>query len=123
MKPDLEQLAMDKLLCRTRVEVCSKNQISESTFYRLQREPEFAAILRETKNKLFSEARSVAQASCLEAVVVLRQIASDESAPPSARVSAAGRLIDMGQTSFEAEEIIDRLDQLERRIFNEKKTD
>jgi hypothetical protein len=120
MKQDREKIALDILLCRSIVEVCEKNGISESTCYRIQRENGFDSIMREQKNQLFAQARATAQAAGREAVDTLRVILVDTGAPASARVSAAGKLLDMGFAVFEQEEIVDRLTELERRLNCEK---
>lgn len=122
MKKDRDQLAISFLTCRTVGEVCTRHGISESTFYRIRKDPAFMAAVAEQKQILFHKSMMIAQAASLEAVEVLRQVAADITYPPSARVSAAGRILDMAQNAFDAEQLTERLNALERRLENAEKT-
>ena len=121
MIPDKARIALDLLLCRTNLEVCQRNQISETTLYRLKKEPEFQEIVSAQKRALFQDAMQKAQAYGAEAIEVLRDVATDATAPPSARVSAASKILELGSTMFDQEEITERITALERSLHAESK--
>lgn len=116
MKVDRDKLAIDFLTMRTVGEICKKHKISESTFYRIRREDGFMGVVKEQKDRMFLTTILTAQAASLEAMEALRDILADKDSPASARVSAAGRILDMAQDSFDAEAIIARVKQLEERL-------
>ncbi len=116
MKPDHDKIALDLLLCRTSQEVCERNGISQSTFFRLKKDTQFIDIVREKKKQLFHQTMMKAQAYSLDAVEVLREVSLDSCAPASARVSAAAKIIEIGQNVHDQEEIVERLDDIERRV-------
>ena len=120
MKPDVDTIALDTLICRTTDEVATKNGISVSALYRIRQGADFAEAVKRHKANLFRDAMNTAQASASDAVQTLRAIAADATAPASARVSAAGKLLDVGLSIYDQEEIIDRLISIERRIGDAK---
>lgn len=116
MKIDRKQLAVSMLTCRTIDEICQKHKISISTFYRIRQEPGFSEMVNKEKEKLYLQAMIIAQAATLEAIETLRNIHLDTKNPPSARVSAAGKIIETGQAAFDAAEIMERVAEVERRL-------
>jgi len=119
-KHNREKIALDLLLLPTNKEVCGANGISEATLYRIKREDGFSRILQETREKIFGEARDKAQAFSLEAMQVLYSVATDDEATPSSRVSAASKILELGQNVFEQDRIIERLESLEGRITGDE---
>ncbi len=115
MKPDVDKIALDTLICRTTDEVAGKNSISVSSLYRIRQGADFAEAVKRHKANLFRDAMNTAQASASDAVATLREIIGDGQAPASARVSAAGKLLDIGLSVYDQEEIVERLVALERR--------
>lgn len=121
-KYNREQIALDLLLCSSNLEVCKKNNISETTLYRLKKEDDFMEILNKQKEKLFSNTMTKAQAYSLEALEILMEIARDKEATHSSRVSASCKVIEFGQSMYDQEVIVKRLEEIERGL-NEKQKD
>ena len=115
-KYNREQIALDLLLCSSNIEVCKKNNISETTLYRLRKEEDFIKILNEHKERLFNNTINKAQAYSLEALEILMSIARDEETPQNTRVNASCKIIDYGQSMFDQETILKKLEALEREI-------
>jgi hypothetical protein len=113
-----EQIAIDLLLCKSNADVCKKNDISEATLYRLKKDNNFKEILDKQRKALFSETMQKAQAYSLAAVEVLHEISTDKSAPQGSRVSASVKIIELGQNAYDHEQIIDRINDLEK-ILND----
>jgi uncharacterized protein (UPF0147 family) len=88
--------------------------IGETTLYRWLKESEFKAQYNEAKRELLSQAVSKLQQNSAEAVEVLREVANDKEAPASSRVTAAKTTIEMALKSAELEDIVQRIEQLER---------
>ena len=70
---------------------------------------------KQTKKELFQVSMDKAQASSVKALEVLNSIMSDVSATDSSRVSAAKVVLELAYSSVEQEEILNKLDEIERR--------
>ena len=121
-KYNREQIALDLLLCSSNLAVCKKNNISEATLYRLKKEDDFIEILNKQKEKLFSNTMTKAQAYSLEALEILMSIARDTETPQNTRVNASCKIIEFGQSMYDQEVIVKRLEEIERGL-NEKQED
>ena len=121
-KYNKEQIALDLLLCSSNLAVCRKNNISEATLYRLKKEDDFIEILNKQKEKLFSNTMTKAQAYSLEALEILMSIARNEETPQNTRVNASCKIIEFGQSMYDQEVIVKRLEEIERGL-NEKQED
>ena len=121
-KYNKEQIALDLLLCSSNLAVCRKNNISEATLYRLKKEDDFIEILNKQKEQLFSNTMTKAQAYSLEALEILMSIARNEETPQNTRVNASCKIIEFGQSMYDQEVIVKRLEEIERGL-NEKQED
>lgn len=121
-KYNKDKIALDLLLYPSNIEVCKKNNISETTLYRLKKDTEFQKILTEQKEKLFHNTMTKAQVYSLQAIEILMEIAKDKKAPCSSRVSASSKIIEYGQSMFDQEVILKKLDEVERKINEEKES-
>lgn len=116
-KLNREKIAMNLLTCPTLKEAAEKSGVSLTMLYRLRKTEEFQIVLHRVKSEIFNDAMHKAQGYCLEALEVLREVMKNENATDSSRVSAARNILDIGVTLFEEEQIIQRLDELERRLL------
>ena len=111
-----ELIALNLLTYPTSKEAAEKSGISIATIYRLKKDKVFQKILQEVKDSLFQETMRKAQGYCLESLEVLREVAKDKNATDSSRVSAAKAILELGISLYENENIIQRLDEIERRF-------
>lgn len=114
-----EEIALNILTSRSIGEAAEKSNISTSTLYRLRQQVSFQKILNRVKDELFADTMKKAQGYALESLEVLRDVAIDEDANDSSRVSAARTIIDIGLAANEQEHIILKLDDLERRLMDD----
>ncbi len=118
-KLNKEQIALNLLTCPTIKEAAEKSGVSVTTIFRLKRTDDFKTILKTVKDNMFNEAMNKAQGYCLESLEILRTIMNDKVATDSSRVSAARTLLELGVTMFENENIVQKLQDLERRLVND----
>lgn len=119
-KLNREAIALNLLTCRTLDECAEKSGISKATLYRMRKnDPEFQTVLVEVKNRMFQDTMRKAQGYCSESLEVLRDIMNNEAATDSSRVSAAKGILELGLTVNEQEIIIQKIDDLERRLTHE----
>ncbi|MCI3029767.1 hypothetical protein LMF32_12000 [Desemzia sp. C1] len=118
-KLNKDEIAMNLLTSRTINEAADRSSVSTSTLYRLRKQASFQKILTRVKDELFQETMKKAQSYALDSLEVLREVAVDEDANDSSRVSAARTIIDIGLAANEQEHIIHKLDDLERRLMDD----
>lgn len=111
-----ELIALNLLTYPTSKEAAEKSGVSITTIYRLKKDKDFQEILQKVKNSIFQETMQKAQGYCLESLEVLRGVAKDKNATDSSRVSAARAILELGISLYENENIIQRLDEMERRL-------
>ena len=86
---------------------------SQRTLYRWLTRPDFVEALRAAREEAYAQSVAMlAQRSC-EAVTVLAEIMSDAGMPPSVRVSAAGKILELAQRGREIEGLGERVTELE----------
>lgn len=116
MKHDDDKIerAVEAALASPRVEEAARQcGMSRTTFWRITQQPEFKFRLNETRMRLSRLIVDSLQANALLAVGTLRAIMQDQQAPVSARVSAAGRLLDLSLRAKEQLEMTERVAALE----------
>lgn len=118
-KLNREHIAMHILTCSTYEEAAEKAGVSISTLYRLRKKPDFQEVINQVKNSMFQETMHKAQGYCMESLEVLRSIMNDITATDSSRVSAARTILELGINADERENIIRKIEELERRMFND----
>lgn len=118
-KLNRENIAIHILTCSTYEEAAEKARVSKSTIYRLRKEPEFQEVINQVKNSMFRDTMHKAQGYCMESLEVLRSIMVDPAATDSSRVSAARTILELGINADERENIIQKIAELERRLFND----
>lgn len=118
-KLNKENIAMYLLTSPTLEEAAKKAKVSTSTLYRLRKKPEFQEVMNQVKKEIFQDTLQKAQGYCMESLEVLRVIMNDPAATDSSRVSAARTVLELGLNSAEQEIIIDKIEQLERRMADD----
>lgn len=118
-KLNKEYIAMNLLTCTTLNEAAEKSGISLSTIYRMRKQPHFQKVLKNVKNDMFQETMQKAQSYSLESLEVLRVVMNDVTATDSSRVSAARTVLELGLNVNEQENIIDKIEELERRMLDD----
>jgi hypothetical protein len=104
---------IDKPTQRAAAEAC---KISVKTIRRWMDEPAFLAAFRDAKNEIFANTTNRLRQAGPIAVRTLYQIATNEDTPPGApsRVAAARALLEFGITHVEIEDVLARLEKLEK---------
>ena len=114
-KMNKELIAINLLTTGSLQECAEKSNIGIATLHRLRKKPEFQELVKQIKKEMFSESMSKAQAGSIKALEVLNDIMNNPSATDSSRVSAAKIVLELGMNSLEQEEILTKLDEIERR--------
>jgi hypothetical protein len=96
---------------RKAAEVCG---VGERTLYTWLDQPAFQAAYRKARREAFAQAMGLVHKYAPLAVGTLATIASDKSAPHSARVSASTGLLKFSRESLELDDVVARVEQLER---------
>ena len=102
------------LACSTRKEAAQAAGLSERTLRAYLENEEFLTEYRRAFAALIEESTREAQRAMQPALATLRNICEDEECPPAARISAARSLMDMGLKLTEQNDILARLEVLER---------
>lgn len=109
-----EAAALAMISSGTIAEAANAAGISQATLYRWRQEPEFQAIVNRVKSEALSNASNRLAALSTDAVSTLKDIADDKLTPPAQRVSAARTILETAFKAREQDEIIARLDNLEK---------
>jgi len=94
--------------------------IGEATLFRWLQVPDFQDAYREGKRQIVNHAISRLQQATAEAVETLREVMNDKGKPPSPRVSAAKAILEIAIKAVETEDILSRLEVLERIAFQQR---
>lgn len=117
-KLNKENIAICILTTSTYEEAAEKSGVSKSTLYRLRKDTEFQKTINQVKNSMFQDTMKKAQAYSSESLETLREIMCDVGATDSSRVSAARTILELGLNSAEQEQIVNRIEELERMLTN-----
>ena len=94
--------------------------ISSATARRWYRLDIVKAELKRLQDEITGHSLTQLKLGISEAVKVLRNVMTDSETPPSARVSAAKTMLDGAFRAVEADDILSRIEALERRAEDEK---
>jgi hypothetical protein len=89
--------------------------VAERTAGRVVRDPRFRRLLKRARGRLWRSLAGQLTAACRDAIATLQAVATDERKPATARVSAAGRLLDLALRYRESFDTERRLTALEAR--------
>lgn len=90
--------------------------VSVNTLLRWLQQDDFKSQYKQAKQETLQQAISNLQKAAGEAVQVLRDVANDKEVAPGARVSAAKVILDGALKGSEQENIIERIEELEKSI-------
>lgn len=90
--------------------------IADGTLHGWLNDPAFATAYRRARRQAFNQAIAICQRYVPLAVQSLTKIMVDESAPHSARVSAATALLKFSRESIELDEMHDRIAAIEEQL-------
>ena len=90
--------------------------VSERTLRRWSHEETFQAALRQAQGRAFDAALGELRGSALDGVRVLREVATDATAPHAARVTAARALLEEARRAVELDDLEARIVTLERSL-------
>ena len=90
--------------------------IGEATLWRWMQADDFQTAYRKAKQKVVGQAITQVQQAAGEAVETLRQVMNDSNSPPSSRVAAAKAVLETALKAVELEDLIARIENLERSV-------
>jgi len=88
--------------------------VAESTLWRWGQREDFRRAYREANERIVEEAIAKLQKASGGAVDTLQTIMSDSEKPPTARVTAARSILDLSFKAVEMENVIARIENIER---------
>jgi hypothetical protein len=91
--------------------------VSETTLWRYMQDAAFSKRLREARREAVNHAIIRLQRASSDAVTVLGDIMLNESAPASARITAARAVLDYSMRTVEMDELRARIEELEEFIW------
>jgi hypothetical protein len=94
--------------------------VGQTTLWRWLKEDDFATEYREARRKLVEASVSRLASDGVAASRVLREIAEDKAAAPSARVAAARAILEHSIKGVEVLDLEPRLKEIERRLEAQK---
>jgi hypothetical protein len=112
--PAKQELALRAVISHpTLKEAAQAAGVSETTLWRYMQDAEFSRRLREARREAVGHAVLRLQKSSSDAVTVLSEIMMSESAPASARITAARAVLDYSMRAVETDELRARIEELE----------
>ena len=109
------EVALQKLLNNPNIsQVATEIGVNEKTIRRWLQEPEFAAQLTEARRDITQGLIRLIIARSQKSIEVLDEVMSNQKASPYARVQAAKTLLDNALKAIETQEILSRIEELEK---------
>ncbi len=96
--------------------------VRREAIYRWLKDEQFKEELHVARREMVKDSFLRIQRSANDAIATLVEVCRDKEAPPSARVSAAGTILNYVVRSFELEDVESRLETLEISIKHKKGT-
>ena len=90
--------------------------VGEKTLFRWLQLDEFKRAYKAARRQVIDQTVAQIQSSMSEAVQTLLDVMSDSAAPPSAKVSAARALLDLGFKVIQIEDLENRIEKIERNL-------
>ncbi|PIY26567.1 MAG: hypothetical protein COZ11_02380 [Deltaproteobacteria bacterium CG_4_10_14_3_um_filter_51_14] len=120
----LQEKAIVALMTTANVRDAAKEvNVSPRSIFIWLNDPAFEKAYREVRSRTVGFALAELQKAMAEAVATLRDVMRNAEALPSARVSAARCILELGQKWTETEDILARVSALEEKIENRKEID
>lgn len=117
---DTQEKAIVALLSEpTNARAAAAAGVGERTLYRWLNEYEFARAWSRARRQAYQQASALANRYAPLAVQTLARICNNDKCPPAARVAAAGMLLRVGREAIELDDILERIDDLERSRDNQ----
>lgn len=116
-KNHVKELAIVALLTEPTIQQSAKKaNVSEVTLWRWLQQPDFQTAYKQARREVVSQATAQLQQACTEAVTTLRDVMNNKLSTASARVSAARTVLETAQKSIELEDLVDRVESIERQL-------
>ncbi len=116
LDPQQEKALLALLSEPTVKKAADASGVPERTIYRWMDETEFGRAYRHARRKAFNQAISATQRYVPLAIQALTKITVDESAPHSARVSAAAAILKFSRDSIELDDMQERIASIEAQL-------
>ena len=116
LTPKQEQAIVALLNEPTVMRAARAVNMTDRTIYRWMDEPAFSRAYRRARRQSFAQAISLTQKFAAAAVHTLAKVMADDSAPHTARVSAATALLKFSRESIELDDLSERIEALETRV-------
>lgn len=113
-----DKAIMALLSSPTVTDAAKESGIPQTTLYRYLQDEEFQELYRQARSQAVGQTVSYVQSLCSSAIETLKSIMLDENGPKNARVSAARVILETSLRCVEADELMARLEKLERRDEN-----
>ncbi len=115
-----QEAAIVALLTEPTIESAAKKiGVGETTLFRWLQTEKFQEAYREAKRQAVQQSIAKLQQASGEAVDTLRDVMANDEAPANSRVSSAKAILEMSLKAVEIEDIIKRVEELEK-ILKEK---
>jgi hypothetical protein len=112
-----QRRAIEALLTEPTTRAAAKAAgVGHTTIWRWLADPIFEAAYRSARDRMLESTLAMLQSASAESVTVLREVMTDKSAPPSARVASARAVLELTLRARETLEMESRLRALESAV-------